>query len=238
MSEDVTLPDATSRRDFIRKGTAAAVALPAVVSLAACSESKAAAKTPSAPADTSARATAPAAPALTARQKADAMDAMHEKGVKAFPAKTAGKGNQLLSPGSRRASRSTSSPPKKIQWETEPGRRVRAWAYNEQVPGPQIRVREGDRVRVKLDNRAARVDRDPLPRPRAAQRPGRRAVHHPAAGQAGRELHLRVHGPERRLAHVPLAPQRGEAGGPRAARRVHRRAEAASAPSTRPMSTT
>src|SRR4051812_26270556 len=29
---------------------------------------------------------------------AAAMDAMHEKGIKAFPAKTAGKGNQLLEP--------------------------------------------------------------------------------------------------------------------------------------------
>jgi hypothetical protein len=29
------------------------------------------------------------------REKADQMDAMHEKGVKAFPAKTEGQGNQL-----------------------------------------------------------------------------------------------------------------------------------------------
>ena len=42
---------------------------------------------------------------------------------------------------------------KKIQWETEPGRLVEAWAYNDQVPGPQIRVREGDRVRVVLHNK-------------------------------------------------------------------------------------
>ena len=31
--------------------------------------------------------------------------------------------------------------------------RVKAWAYNEQVPGPQIRVREGDRVRIMLTNK-------------------------------------------------------------------------------------
>jgi len=41
---------------------------------------------------------------------------------------------------------------KKIQWETEPGRFVEAWAYNDQVPGPQIRVKEGDRVRIVLNN--------------------------------------------------------------------------------------
>ena len=40
-----------------------------------------------------------------------------------------------------------------IQWEVEPGRKVKAWAYNSQVPGPQIRVREGDRVRVNLTNK-------------------------------------------------------------------------------------
>jgi FtsP/CotA-like multicopper oxidase with cupredoxin domain len=40
----------------------------------------------------------------------------------------------------------------KIQWETEPGKLVEAWAYNGQVPGPQIRVKEGDRVRVILHN--------------------------------------------------------------------------------------
>jgi FtsP/CotA-like multicopper oxidase with cupredoxin domain len=39
-----------------------------------------------------------------------------------------------------------------VDWELEPGRTVKAWAYNGQVPGPQIRVREGDRVRVNLKN--------------------------------------------------------------------------------------
>ena len=39
-----------------------------------------------------------------------------------------------------------------MQWETEPGKMVKAMAYNGQVPGPQIRVREGDRVRVVLKN--------------------------------------------------------------------------------------
>ena len=34
----------------------------------------------------------------------------------------------------------------------QPGTRVRAWAYNGQVPGPEIRVREGDRVRITLTN--------------------------------------------------------------------------------------
>src|SRR5215211_4378825 len=37
-------------------------------------------------------------------------------------------------------------------WELMPGTTVRAWGYNNQVPGPELRVREGDRVRVELRN--------------------------------------------------------------------------------------
>lgn len=40
-----------------------------------------------------------------------------------------------------------------IDWEIMPGTTVKAWAYNGQMPGPEIRVREGDRVRVTLVNR-------------------------------------------------------------------------------------
>ena len=89
MSETASSSPA-SRRSFIRQGTAAAVALPAVVStLAACGETKASAVPPKDP--------KPATPPPpTGQQKADEMDAMHEKGIKAFPAKTEGKGNQLL----------------------------------------------------------------------------------------------------------------------------------------------
>jgi FtsP/CotA-like multicopper oxidase with cupredoxin domain len=86
------------------------------------------------------------------RAAADAMDAHHEAGVKAFPAKTEGKGNQLLQPrmeGNVKVYELTAS---RIQWETEPGKRVEAFAYNNQVPGPQIRVREGDRVRIVVRN--------------------------------------------------------------------------------------
>ncbi|MGI8475932.1 MAG: multicopper oxidase domain-containing protein [Thermomicrobiales bacterium] len=40
-----------------------------------------------------------------------------------------------------------------IAWELQPGTPIRAWAYNGQVPGPEIRVREGDRVRITLVNK-------------------------------------------------------------------------------------
>jgi plastocyanin len=39
-----------------------------------------------------------------------------------------------------------------VDWEIMPGTTVRAWVYNGQMPGPEIRVREGDRVRITLRN--------------------------------------------------------------------------------------
>jgi FtsP/CotA-like multicopper oxidase with cupredoxin domain/plastocyanin len=41
---------------------------------------------------------------------------------------------------------------KEIDWEIVPGTTVRAWTYNGQMPGPEIRVREGDLVRITLRN--------------------------------------------------------------------------------------
>jgi plastocyanin len=39
-----------------------------------------------------------------------------------------------------------------FDWELMPGTTVRAWGYNGQFPGPEIRVREGDTIRVILRN--------------------------------------------------------------------------------------
>jgi plastocyanin len=39
-----------------------------------------------------------------------------------------------------------------FDWELMPGETVRAWGYNGQLPGPEIRVREGDTLRVILKN--------------------------------------------------------------------------------------
>ena len=77
---------------------------------------------------------------------------MHEKGVKAFPAKTSGKGNQLLLPKVVGGVKVYDLTAKVVQWETEPAKFVTGWTYNGVVPGPQIRVREGDRVRIVLKN--------------------------------------------------------------------------------------
>ncbi|MDQ3411320.1 MAG: multicopper oxidase domain-containing protein [Chloroflexota bacterium] len=40
-----------------------------------------------------------------------------------------------------------------FDWEIMPGVVVRAWGYNRQLPGPEIRVREGDLVQVTLENK-------------------------------------------------------------------------------------
>ncbi len=39
-----------------------------------------------------------------------------------------------------------------IRWEYAKGKFVHAWAYNGQIPGPEIRVTEGDKVRLVIKN--------------------------------------------------------------------------------------
>lgn len=84
---------------------------------------------------------------------ADEMDAYHEAGVRAFPAETAGKGNQPLEPemdGDVKVYHLTCDVVP--DWEFDVGKTVEAWTYNGVVPGPEIRVTEGDRVRVHVKN--------------------------------------------------------------------------------------
>ncbi len=94
----------------------------------------------------------PKTPSIDRRASADIMDAMHEKGIKAFPAKTAGKGGVLMRPRMEGNLKVYELTAREIEWEVEPGRKVKAWAYNDMIPGPEIRVREGDRVRFILKN--------------------------------------------------------------------------------------
>lgn len=95
--------------------------------------------------------TAPAAQAGTSYEE---MDRMHAEGVQAFVAgvKTQGAGNLPLEPkldGAVKVFELTAAP---VQHEVASGQLVEAWAYNGQVPGPVIRVTEGDRVRIVLTN--------------------------------------------------------------------------------------
>jgi FtsP/CotA-like multicopper oxidase with cupredoxin domain len=84
---------------------------------------------------------------------ADEMDAFHEAGVSAFPAETRGKGNQPLEfemDGDVKVFRLTCDIVP--DWEFDVGKTVEAWTYNGVVPGPEIRVTEGDRVRIHVKN--------------------------------------------------------------------------------------
>jgi len=139
-----------SRRDFLRNTAVTALASTA---LAACTIDESGAQSVSQhDQDHSGGTTSPNPAPVSPAAAAEAMDKMHEAGIKSFPAKTAGQGNQLLKPRIVNGVKVYDLTARKIRWETAPGQTVEAWAYNDQVPGPQIRVREGDRVRVTLKN--------------------------------------------------------------------------------------
>ncbi len=91
----------------------------------------------------------------TAMTQADgaAMDKVMLDSMTVFPAKTAGEGNQVLEPtvladGTKHFELTTSI----IDWEVSPGKTVKAWAYNGQVPGPRINLQVGDKIEVKVTN--------------------------------------------------------------------------------------
>ncbi len=85
----------------------------------------------------------------------DQMAAMHERSMKAYPAKTQGQGNQVLKPEMATGVKVFRLMAQPVRWEVSPGQFVTALAYNEQVPGPQIRVHRGDAVRIELTNHLA-----------------------------------------------------------------------------------
>src|SRR5262245_60904282 len=93
-------------------------------------------------------------PAPSGTMTADEMDAMHEAGVKAFVAgvKTEGQGNQPLAPRLENGVKVFELTCAPLSWEYDAGMRADAWAYNGQVPGPELRVTEGDKVRVVVKN--------------------------------------------------------------------------------------
>ncbi|MBI4608577.1 MAG: multicopper oxidase domain-containing protein, partial [Candidatus Rokubacteria bacterium] len=41
---------------------------------------------------------------------------------------------------------------REITWELTQGKRIKAMAYNGQIPGPELRLKEGERVRIVLKN--------------------------------------------------------------------------------------
>lgn len=101
---------------------------------------------------------ADASPTLISTERSDEpdwahLDAAMLDSIRAFPAETEGLGNVRLEPtilpdGTKEFDLTVAITP----WEVEPGRIVDAWSYNGIVPGPEIRVDVGDKVRVNVQN--------------------------------------------------------------------------------------
>lgn len=81
------------------------------------------------------------------------MDAAMDAVAKRFPEKTEGHGGDILEPkilpdGTKQFDLTA----KIVDWEVEKGKIVKAWTYNGVVPGPEIHVNVGDKVRIALKN--------------------------------------------------------------------------------------
>src|SRR3954454_9382068 len=141
-----TLAAPRSRRDML-KVLGLGLALPAAASvLNACGGVTAAPAAPNTAQDGMAMG------AATTATPAMDMDAMHEAGIKAFPAKTGALGNQSLQPRVENGVKIFDLTCKVVQWEVTPGKMEEAYTYNGMVPGPEIRVTQGDTVRINVKN--------------------------------------------------------------------------------------
>ncbi len=86
------------------------------------------------------------------QMSAQEMASAHKAGVEAFPAKTAGTGNQPLEPTLQNGWKVFELTATEVKWEVSPGTFVDAMAFNGQIPGPEIRVQQGDKVRIVVNN--------------------------------------------------------------------------------------
>ncbi|MEN9936897.1 MAG: hypothetical protein RLZZ387_3476 [Chloroflexota bacterium] len=83
----------------------------------------------------------------------DEMDKMHEEGVNLFVTGVeTPRGNQPFEPvmdGEVKVFNLTCS---EVDWEVTPGKTTKAWVYNGTMPGPMIRVTQGDTIRLVVKN--------------------------------------------------------------------------------------
>lgn len=136
-----------SRRQFLRTASVAGAGL----GLAAACAAPAPATEPAAMNDGMSE----AAPAPQATPDYKEMDRLHEEGVKKF-LDNIGKDDifwrkplDFKMEGNVKVFEITCQ---QIDWEIEPGKKIRAMTYNGIVPGPEIRITEGDTVRVVCKN--------------------------------------------------------------------------------------
>jgi len=70
-----------------------------------------------------------------------------------IPLKTASERKEHLEPVIKNSVKEFSLTAEPIRWEYASGKTILAWGYNGQIPGPEIRVIEGDRVRIVFTNK-------------------------------------------------------------------------------------
>jgi FtsP/CotA-like multicopper oxidase with cupredoxin domain len=81
------------------------------------------------------------------------MDAKMLAAAQAFPAKTAGHGGDPMKfTTDSDGTKVFNVEAKVVDWEVEPGKIVKAWTYNGVVPAPEIKVEDGDKVRIVFKN--------------------------------------------------------------------------------------
>ncbi len=97
------------------------------------------------------------------------MDLAHKRSIEAFPAPTQGKGAVRLPFRVEGGVKVFELETKTVQWEVEPGHWVEAFSYNGMVPGPEIRVTEGDQVRVHVRNNLQESTTVHCPTPRVSR---------------------------------------------------------------------
>jgi plastocyanin len=92
--------------------------------------------------------------AASTGMSAQDMASMHEQGVKDFLAgnQTDTAGGQILKPKIENGIKVFSLTIEQVRWEVSKGVFKEAMAFNGTVPGPEIRVRQGDRVRFVFRN--------------------------------------------------------------------------------------
>jgi manganese oxidase len=89
---------------------------------------------------------------MTAADYEEMSEAMDES-IGTYPAATEGVGNPVLEPTMREGGvKEFELTAAVTPWEVEPGTVVDAWTYGGTVPGPQIHLDVGDRVRIVLHN--------------------------------------------------------------------------------------
>lgn len=100
----------------------------------------------------SAQAGASGASGTHVQMTVEEMLAGHREGVESFPAETEGAGNAQLEPRVEGNTKTFDLTAEEVRWETKPGVFVDAMGFNGTVPGPEIRVNEGDHVRIVVTN--------------------------------------------------------------------------------------